>query len=137
MATKKERIREARQLLKTARSQWEDAAVDSWEPVDAAGCVTKCFYSFENALTAAVIALGEKRTKVHYEKAELAEKLAKSGKLKTDISDRLVELNRLRKDVQYGEPGADLANTDLEDLLTELEEFLDEVEAVIGGVEGN
>jgi len=135
-ATKKRRVHQARELLAKARAQAEQAAVDSWEPAEPAECVTKCFYAFENALTAAAIALGEGVTTRHDEKAVLAERLAKERKLKTDISDQLVTLNDLRKDVQYGSPGSELAETSLEDLLMELEAFLDEVEAVIDGVEG-
>jgi hypothetical protein len=49
------------------------------------------------------------------------------NKLKTDVSDRLVKLNELRKDVSYGDPGEELSEVDLEDLVSELESFLDEV----------
>ena len=55
--TKARRIREAYELLKKARGQADDAAVDSWEPTEPAECVSKCFYAFENALTAAATAL--------------------------------------------------------------------------------
>jgi hypothetical protein len=137
MATKTRRIRQARELLRKARGQAHDAAVDSWEPAQPAECVTKCFYAFENALTAAATVLGEEFTTSHQEKAELAEQLAKERRLQTDISEKLVELNDLRKDVQYGSPGEELANTDLEGLLMELEAFLDEVEAVINRVESD
>jgi uncharacterized protein (UPF0332 family) len=130
-----DRIDEARQRLTLASEQWEQAAVHSWEPVEPAECVTKCFYAFENALTAAIIAVGKKPTTKHYEKANFATELVKKGFLKTDVHDRLVELNSLRKDVQYGEPGEALANADLEDILAELEDFLNEVESVIRGVE--
>jgi hypothetical protein len=134
MATKKARLREARQRLKTAREQLEQAVVHSWDPVEPAECVTKCFYGFENALTAAATALGEKWTTKHYEKAKLAKQLVTQRKLTTDISDRLTELNDLRKDVQYGDPGAPLLEADLEEIVTELESYLEEVEALIDRV---
>ena len=133
---KAQRIREAREHLERARAQWNDACVDSWEPSEPAESVTKAFYAFENALTAVALALGERLTTKHYEKAELAANLVKRGKLKTDVSDRLVELNGLRKDVQYGVPGEELENADLEDILTDLEYFLEEVAAVIDSIAG-
>jgi len=136
MRSKKQRTRVARQRLRTAREQWSQAAVHSWEPADPAECITKSFYSFENALSAALIATGRKETTRHYEKADLAAKLVADGILNTNIRKRLVELNDLRKDVQYGEPGAQLANTDLDDVVSELEAFLDEVESVIDDIEG-
>jgi hypothetical protein len=40
-------------------------------------------------------------------------------------------LNELRKDVSYGEPGGELSDVDLEDLVSELETFLDEVEELV------
>ncbi len=40
-------------------------------------------------------------------------------------------LNALRKDVQYGEPGPELAEIDLENLASELEKFIDEAANVI------
>ena len=124
-------MREAEQRLQTARKQWDQAAVDSWDPAEPAECVTKCFYGFENAVTAAAIALGEKWTTKHYEKADLAHRLAATGRLKTDISERLVELNGLRKDVQDGTPGEALVDADLEGMVSELESFLDEVEDLV------
>ena len=131
MGTSGDQIKEAQQRLKTAKEQWNQAGVHSWEPAEPAECITKCFYAFENALTAAALACGEKITTKHYEKANLASKLVKLKVLKTDISDRLVELNDLRKDVQYGEPGHALANADLDEIMGELEEFLEDVEQVV------
>src|SRR5438128_10108527 len=103
--SKKDRLKEAKSHLARARDQWDRAVVDSWEPADPAECVTKCFYSYENALVAAATAIGATWTKKHYEKATLAKKLFEQNKLKTDVSDTLVTLNELRKDVSYGEPG--------------------------------
>lgn len=125
------RIGKARQRLKTAREQWEQAAVNSWEPAEPAECITKCFYSFENGLTAAMLAAGKKPTTKHYEKAKIATQLFREGFLKTDVSDRLVQLNDLRKDVQYGDPGEALASVDLEDIVSELEAFLNEVDQIV------
>ncbi len=133
--TKRERIKEARELLDHARDQWDSASTDAWEPAEPADCVTKCFYAYENALMAAVLATGGSRTTKHWEKAKLAEQLRKRGKLKTDVSHRLTELNELRKDVSYGEPGYELQQVDLEDLVSELERFLDEVEGVVKAAE--
>lgn len=131
MTTKKQRVRKAKRLLETAKEQLGQASVHAWEPAEPAEAVTKCFYSLENALTAAATALGQRWTTKHYEKARLAKRLAADGKLSTDISERLTELNELRKNVQYGEPGAALLEADLEDILGEVEGFLDEVENLI------
>ena len=133
--SKKERLKEANAHLARARDQWDRASVDSWEPADPAECVTKCFYSYENALVAAATALGTAWTKKHYEKAALAKKLFEQNKLKTDVSDRLVTLNDLRKDVSYGDPGEELSEVDLEDLVSDLELFLDEVGELMTSLE--
>lgn len=130
MITKKQ-VRQARQRLTLAKEQHDSAAVNAWEPAEPAECVTKCFYALENALTAAVLVLGETPTTKHYEKSNLAKQLASQSKLKQDISKRLNELNDLRKDVQYGQPGTELANADLEDILGEIEGFIDEVESLV------
>jgi len=136
MASKKDRLRDAHERLKRAREQWDRAAVASWEPVEAAECVTGCFYALENAVIAAALAAGLKGTTKHWEKEELAEQLVRDGKLKTDISDRLNELNSARKDVQYGAPGESLAEIDLEELVSEVESFLDEVDDLVEDIEG-
>lgn len=47
------------------------------------------------------------------------------------LSERLVELNELRKDVSYGDPGEELSDVDLEDLVSELESFLDEIDELV------
>lgn len=62
-------------------------------------------------------------------------KLFDQNKLKTDVSNRLVELNELRKDVSYGDPGEQLMEVDLEDLVRDLELFLNEVDELIAGEE--
>jgi len=133
--SKKNRLKEANAHLARARDQLDRAAVDSWEPADPAECVTKCFYSYENALVAAATALGSTWTKKHYEKAALAKKLFEENRLRTDVSDQLVKLNELRKDVSYGEPGEEISDIDLEDLVSELEQFLDEVRELISSFE--
>jgi uncharacterized protein (UPF0332 family) len=130
-----ERIEEARELLGIAREQWDKAAVHSWEPSDPAECVTLSFYSYENAVEAAALVVGEPLKKVHSYKARLAAKLASQGRLKTDVSRRLVELNDLRKDVSYGEAGHNLSQTDLEDTVSDLESLIDEVNDLISKLE--
>jgi hypothetical protein len=44
-------------------------------------------------------------------------------------------LNELRKDVSYGDPGKELSEVDLEDLVSNLELFLDEVRELVGSLE--
>jgi len=68
------------------------------------------------------VATGGARTQRHYENADLALKVHQDHGLR-DISERLTELNDLRKDVSYGEPGDDLGEVDLEDLVSELGSF--------------
>ena len=51
--TREERVGEAREQLGLANRQWDDAAAAAWDPPDAADCVSKCFYAFENAVVAA------------------------------------------------------------------------------------
>lgn len=133
--SKKARLKEATAHLARARDQWDRAAVDSWEPAEPAECVTKCFYAYENALVAAATALGVAWTKKHYEKADLAKSLFEQNKIKTDISDLLVSLNEQRKDVSYGDPGEELSELDLEDLVSQLERFLDEVGELVANLE--
>ncbi len=128
---KGEPISQATVHLERAKEQWERAVKDSYAPADPGSCVTWCFYAYENAVVAAAIALGEDWEENHAKKQLLAKKLAQLGQLNTDISDLLDRLNTLRKDIAYGEPGSELANEDLEDLVGELERFLSEVETVI------
>lgn len=126
-----EPISEAKKHLESADKQRASAAIDSWEPADPSGCVTQCFYAYENAVVAAAIAVGEPWEEVHWKKRDLAKKLFDDGHLATDVSDLLDRLNTLRKDVAYGEPSSDLARLDLEDLVSNLENFLSEVEEVV------
>lgn len=129
--SKKQRLREARASLALAQAQLERAQVAWWEPPDPADCVTNAFYAYENAVTAAMLAVGRKRTHRHPEKAAIAKELYEENRLKTDLSSLLMTLNDARKDVQYGEPGYQLRQIDLEDLVSDLEEFIDEVEAML------
>jgi uncharacterized protein (UPF0332 family) len=118
-------------LLQRAKEQCDEAAVHSWEPEEPADCVTKCFYSYENAVSAVGAFLGLELPDNHDAKATFARQFANQHKLRTDIHDRLIELNQLRKDVSYGEPGPELANFNLKELVNDLETFLEEVEQLI------
>ncbi len=126
---------EAVKALIKARSQLERVQVAGFDPPDPVEAVTFAFYGYENAIVAAAEAKGIKWTKNHYEKAKLARKLCDDAILTTDVQERLLQLNDLRKDVAYGEPGAELEEVDLEDLASDLEHFIDEVEAVISSSE--
>jgi hypothetical protein len=57
------------------------------------------------------------------------------NRLKTDVSDRLVKLNELRKDVSYGDPGEELSEVNLEDLVSDLDLFLGEVDELMRNIE--
>ena len=121
----------ARTHLKKSQQQLEKAQVYSWDPDEPAECVSAAFYAYENAVVAAAEALAVPWKPSHYQKSEVAEKLFTDKKVKVDVSDLLLELNDLRKDVSYGEPGEELSNYDLEQLVTNLENFIDEVEEII------
>jgi uncharacterized protein (UPF0332 family) len=125
------RLKQVHSYLQRAKEQYDEAAVHSWEPEQPADCVTKCFYSYGNALSALATMFGLEVPQNHYDKAALARRFFKEGKIQEDIHDRLLHLNELRKNVSYGEPGKELAETDLEDLVTELEKFIGEVEDIV------
>ena len=128
-------LEEARDHLDLAKKQWERAASDSWTPKDHASCVTNAFYAYENLLVAVAEAHGKQWTKSHYKKAELASELFKAKILATDVSGTILRMNDLRKDVSYGEPGDELADADLEDIVGDLEKFINEVETVVEKLE--
>jgi len=125
----------ARDHLDLAKEQWERAACDSWTPQDPASCVTNAFYAYENLLVAVAEAHGKQWVKNHYKKAELAAQLFKARILAADVSDTVLRMNDLRKDVSYGEPGYELAQADLEDIVSDLEKFVDEVETIVDTLE--
>ena len=73
--------------------------------------------------------------KNHGKKADLAAELFGRGEVTTNIRSLLGHLNDVRKDISYEEPGPELADMDLEELVGELEEYLGEVDALIDKVE--
>jgi hypothetical protein len=125
----------AREHLDLAKKQWERASSDAWEPTDPASCVTNVFYAYENLIVAVAEAHGSEWAKSHYKKAELARQLFEAKILGTDVSQTILRMNDLRKDVSYGEPGFELADADLEDIVIELEKFTDEVEAIVDSLD--
>lgn len=133
---KKQRLKEARELFDLATGQLDEAQSAWWEPAEPAKCITNTFYAYENAVTVAMLVAGRRRTRKHYEKAEIAKKLVEGKILATDVSDRLINLNEVRKDVQYGEPGFEMRQMDLEDLVAQLESFMEEVRALLDNQEG-
>jgi len=128
-------IEAGREHLELAKKQLEKAQIHSWEPAEPAECISKVFYAYENAVVALAEAKGVKWEKHHGRKADLAKAFADEGILKSDISEKLRELNELRKDVAYGEPGFELAETDLEEEVSNLETFIDDVERLIDDIE--
>jgi len=125
----------AREHLDLASEQWERASTDAWEPSDAASCVTNAFYAYENLIVAVAEAKDVAWAPNHYKKAALAKELAGNKLLSKDLSDEVLRLNDLRKDVSYGEPGAELRDEDLEHLVTGLELVLNEVEKFVSDLE--
>jgi hypothetical protein len=128
-------LEEAREHLDLASEQWERAATDAWEPSDAASCVTKVFYAYENLIVAVAEAKDQPWAKSHYKKADLAAEFAKNKVLSRDLHDEMLRLNDLRKDVSYGEPGEELGDEDLEGLVGGLEEMIAEVEQIVAALE--
>jgi hypothetical protein len=124
-------VSEARRKLGRAKKQLERVAVASWDPVDPEEAVTWAFYAYENAVVAVAEKANMQWKKAHWDKTDLAGKIADSNFVSVDVSERLGELNELRKDVQYDEPGPELEAIDLEDLARDLAAFLDEVEKFI------
>ncbi len=128
-------LEEARKHLDLATVQLEKAQTDSWDPEDAASCVTNTFYAYENLIVSVAEAHNLAWTKSHYKKADLAEELATRNILKKNLKDEVLRLNGLRKDVSYGEAGPELSEEDLEKLVSELEEFIGEVESIVADLE--
>ncbi len=124
-------IEKARRQLELARKQLERVQIASWDPQDAEEAVTWAFYAYENAVVAAAEIIGLPWKKRHDAKRDVAEELYRREVVSKDLSSELRDLNDLRKDVAYGEPGAELAEVDLEALAVELEEFVNEVDALL------
>lgn len=89
------------------------------------------FYAYENAVVAAAEQFGINWKKTHFSKAQVARQLHNEKHISIDVGDKIEEFNVLRKDVQYGEPGPDLLDIDLEDLSSELESFITEVKKTL------
>jgi uncharacterized protein (UPF0332 family) len=121
----------ARKALKRAKAQYDKAAVGAWEPAEPGDAVMWAFYAYENAVIAVAELKGIPWEKNHARKAALARELHATGILRTDVSERLRDLNELRKDVAYDEPGPELSELNLEDLIADLETFIGEVEGLI------
>ena len=98
---------------------------------DPGEAVTWAFYAYENCISALAEAFGRRWTHDHVHKAELARTFYAEQLVSRDVGDLLEKLNRLRKDVEYGEPGSDLREVDLEDLSSDLERYIDEVESCV------
>ena len=124
-------IEQARQYLARARSQLERVQIaanaddDLQDPENA---VMWAFYAYENSVVALAEMHGRDWAPNHYAKVRLARALYADQLISKDIGDELEELNRLRKDVAYGDMGAELEEKDLETLASELEEFTDEIQ---------
>src|SRR4051794_6618390 len=88
-ADKAAQITKARKHLRIANRQWNDASTAWFPPTDAADCVSKCFYAFENAVVAAATVLDIEWKKTHPDKIRVAGMLVKNGHVKSDVRDRL------------------------------------------------
>ncbi len=121
----------ARAAIARARKQLQHVQEAAWDPQDADDAVTWAFYAYENCVVALAEATGTPWKKTHWSKVDIARQMASDGRVARDIGDELENLNELRKDVQYGEPGADLLEVDLEYLAVELERYVDNVAAVV------
>ena len=111
---------------KTHLERVQNEADDDGDPEEA---VTWAFYAYENCVSAIAETLGRTWTHDHVQKADLARAFHAEQVVSQDAGDLLVKLNRLRKDVEYGEPGSDLKEVDLENLSRDLERYVEEVES--------
>ena len=123
-------LQEAQDALNRARKQWERVSA-AWPLEDYETAVTWAFYAYKNCVVATAEAQGIAWRKLHYNKVAIARQLYHNGQVRRDIGDELERLNELRKDVQYGDPGLELLQVDLEDLVIELETFVEEVAALL------
>ena len=125
-------LEEAESHLSTAQKHLErvqnEANDTDGDPEEA---VTWAFYAYENCISALAEVFGRRWTHDHVQKAELARTFHAEQLVSRDVGDLLEKLNRLRKDVEYGEPGNDLREMDLEDLNSGLESYIDEVESCV------
>ena len=101
-------------------------------PGDHEEAVTWAFYAYENCVVAPAEALGFPWRRQHYDKVAVARRLYVNEHVRRDIGGELERLNELRKDVQYGLPGLDLLDVDLESLAADLEAFVAEVAGLLG-----
>ena len=124
--------KKARLHLQLAKKQLDRVQIASFDPQDPEEAVTWAFYAYENAIVATAEAKGIAWEKKHPFKVVLAGELHTKGILSLDAGPTIERLNELRKDVQYGEPGPELEDENLEDLATDLENLIDEVEAIVG-----
>ena len=125
------RAEEARAALNRARKHWERVSLASWPPEEHGEAVMWAFYAYENCVVAAADALAIPWEKRHPNKVDVARRLFEGGHVSRDIGDELERLNELRKDVQYGDPGLELLEVDLEALSAEVEQFVEEVAALL------
>lgn len=126
---------EARKHLYLTKRQWESAACAAWEPEDAAGCVTNAFYAYENLIVAVAEAHGRTWEQNHYKKSKLAAELFSEKILSTDVSKTILKMNDFRKDVSYDDPGFELADANLEEIVGDLETFYNEVASIVDKLE--
>lgn len=122
-------LEEAKSHLERAKTHLERVQTEANDDGDPEEAVTWAFYAYENCVSALAETLGRTWTHDHVQKANLARTFHAEQLVSQDAGDLLVELNRLRKDVEYGEPGSDLMEVDLEDLSSNLETYIDEVES--------
>jgi hypothetical protein len=128
-------LAKARAAIDRAQSHLHRVQSAWFDPADAETAVLFAFYAYENAIVAVAETKDIPWKKNHYDKADLASKLAADGIVTRDVGGLLRHLNAARKDVSYGEPGPELAAIDLEDLAAELEQFIDEVERLVSDAE--
>ena len=105
----------------------------SWEPTedDREVAATWAFYAYENCVVAVAEALERSWQRIHQRKADLARALYEERVVSRDLGNALEELNEIRKNVQYGEPGLELLNLDLEELASQLEAFYEEAMLIV------
>lgn len=96
-------LTKARAAINKAQSHLHRVQSSSFDPSDAEAAVMFAFYAYENAVVAVAEARSIPWKKNHYDKADLASRLAADGVVTRDVGDLLRHLNEARKDVSYGE----------------------------------
>lgn len=117
--------------MRLAEEQLARVQVAALDPVDWADVSTYGLYSLENATVAAAESLGLPWERNHWNKASLAERLAREHQLPA-VGGLMRDLNSLRKSEAYGEAKVTISWS-AEDVASTIEEYLAAARDLVGG----